>query len=362
MSLEFINPDIQKNKDRIWVQRPTVEFGVLGMKVQASWQTTPAYTRNPAIIREWYLRNLRGYTADEIDSVSFQQAAIVCDQNVTVTGLTDDYINRGYQTTIKNYSFDGVIVPERQSHDAIEAELDFAIAGGCPEQFGVTYCRPGVVRTPTLTIDQKDIMVRSVTPQGNASDNINVIQMALAQSRYNDYLPYSVGQIEDAASITRDGRIIARDVGQKIFVNDPITAAKAMTILLRRNRNPMRLTYQLMPRDDYAYVKLRPLDTIRITDEYYGIQNQIFLVEQVTIEPDFTVQLQVQVLTADTYSPNLNLPSLDDSADYKFPDINTRPPAPNNLVVTGKPFHTRNLAHHSLIIKLFGTMIHLEQV
>lgn len=293
--------------NRFWARLPELNFLVRGIKITWPGQTAPRWTENAAAIRYWWLRERRGVPVRAIDEAGFHEAYVLSSQTIHFA-LPEGY--EDYATQSMRYAVNGVIHAD-DDPERIEAELDYAWQGWAVEAGGVYHFRPGVDRPVQRTITPDDIIsIEAIRPAPALQDRINAATVSLAQSREHDWLEASLPELTDEAGLRRDGERLAKDLGTRALVADPVAAGRLLAIALRRARANATFTYRLKPGPALEWLSLRPSDRVQITDPEHGLEDFPALVERVVVNPDWSATLDLSEHPGDLYADTLVLPTL----------------------------------------------------
>jgi hypothetical protein len=268
----------------------------------STWQ----HSANSALCAADYLRSDLGFgcTSTEIDWPSVIESANVCDESIPlVTGSQPRYTCNGVlQTDV-----------DRQSN--LEDILD-SMLGTAFWSAGKWTIRAGAYRTPTLDLDQRD-MVGALRWKARAPrrELFNAVR-----GRYREPAQlYAVTDYPPYVSPT----YIAEDAGETLYreidmpmVDDARRAQRIAKLALFRARQALTIeaTFKLG-----AYA-VQPGDTIRLSHDAYGWANKVFRVTRRRLIELSVVALELQEEAAAVYAwdfneatnpdpaPNTNLP------------------------------------------------------
>ena len=298
--------------DRFWRRPPNLEFLLRGRKLTWPGQAVPTWTRNPAAIRYWHDTERLGRPTSIIDMPSFVSAYSVCDQDI-VLQVPQAYQNEGWQTRVKRYACDGWVFEDPNTpQTAIEEEINFAWMGFVAVFGGRLYYRPGVEPALAAVINGDDVILERLgfRPEPPLHERVNVMTGQLRQSSEHDWTAYQLPEIADVDAIARDGQRLSKNMGTRELVADPIVGARNATIELRRNRAALFVQYRISPGADLEYLALKPGDLISWTDTYYGLEQLAFRVLEVTLQPDWSLDISLQRWFPGVYDDTLLLPPL----------------------------------------------------
>jgi hypothetical protein len=311
---------------------PNVSALIRGKKLYDGRSGQTVWSDNPALVIRDYLVNALAVPSARIDQASFDAAANLCDEYVTMdTAATADpaawaaymvtAINYGTWefvggTTVRQrrYRFNGVVESDDTPGEVLEQMVQ-ACAGWLSYTGGVWRLVAGGYTAPTLTLTERDLRGGpSFRPRPGRRDLFNVARGTYTgpATRYvaTDWPP-----LVSSAFVTADG-------GQQMpldldlpFTNDAVAAQRLGSIYLQRSRQGV-LTFPAT----LTALALRPGDTVAITLPRFGFAGEVFRVEGWQLAEDLGVDLVLREEAAAIYtwapgatirdpSPQLNLPS-----------------------------------------------------
>jgi hypothetical protein len=311
---------------------PNVSALIRGKKLYDGRNGLTLWSDNPALAIRDYLVNALAVPSVRIDQASFDAAANLCDEYVTMdTAATADpaawaaymvtAINYGTWefvggTTVRQrrYRFNGVVESDDTPGEVLEQMVQ-ACAGWLSYTGGVWRLVAGGYTAPTLTLAERDLRGGpSFRPRPGRRDLFNVARGTYTgpATRYvaTDWPP-----LVSSAFVTADG-------GQQMpldldlpFTNDAVAAQRLGSIYLQRSRQGV-LTFPAT----LTALALRPGDTVAITLPRFGFSGEVFRVEGWQLSEDLGVDLVLREEAAAIYtwtpgatirdpSPQLNLPS-----------------------------------------------------
>ena len=265
------------------------------------------WTSSAAAIRYWFLTKLRGVPHTAIDRNSVVEAGRICSE--------------------RSYAVNGVIADDEDVNE-IEDLFDFAWQGQVIDAGGVLLFRPGADRDPVLTLDVDDeaVSIDAVKPAPSLSERVNELTLTLDQSDAHQFRPMAMPPVVDRETQDRDGRRLAKDLGNIRLVTHAPTANRLMAIALKRARANTRFAYTLPPGDDYRWLTIRSTDRIRINDSENGLSAFLAEVLTFTVNEDWSVSIELQAAPDGIYDddaafPPLILPAIDvaDPTDVATP-------------------------------------------
>ena len=255
---------------------PNVSATVQGRKVYDPRTDTTTYSNNAALCIRDYLTDSTyglGATADEIDEDSFEAAADICDENVSLSG----------GGTEKRYTINGVIDTGNSPNDILEQMLT-ACAGSLFYSNGKWHIKAGayVAPTDTLTLDDLRGPIQ-VSTRNSGQSQFNAVK-GIFVSPDNNWQPTDFPEITSSTFETEDG-------GERKYADYtlPFTTSASMAQriakqALYRNREQITVT---MPCKLTAF-KYQVGDTLQVTNERFGWTNKVFEVVSWNLAPEIT--------------------------------------------------------------------------
>ena len=293
---------------RVWTAFPQIEFLVRGSKITWPGQAAAIWTDNAAAIRYWWERNIRGLPAIAFNQPSVLAAVSACGQPVEYDDIPEEYAR--YRTDASKYSTNGVFYLD-DPRDRAKAELDFAWQGFAVEANGQVFFRPGVDRPPVGRISPANIIKPlSFRPQQALQDRVNAMSMRLAASNAHNWQALELPEYEDEPAQERDGQRLERDLGQRQYVADPLTAGRCMAILARRTRASAGFTYRIRPGDTFEALSWLPTDRLLLDDPELGFENFPVVIDGIRRRDDWSVDVTVREAPDGIHSDDLVLPPL----------------------------------------------------
>jgi hypothetical protein len=246
---------------------PNVSAVCKGKKLYDTRTTTTAYSVNPALAVYDYLTNTTyglGVPAAEIDTDSFDTAANVCEESVSLDGGGSE----------DRYTCNGV-VDTKLTPKVILEELLSSMAGTLTYQNGKWFVYAGEYRTPTVTIDESDLRSGiSVTTRTSRKDLFNTVK-AIYVDPNSDYQPVDMPEVTNATYVTEDnGDTITHDTSYPFTTSDS-TAQRLGKIELERVRQQIRVELPLK----MTGFQLQVGDTFNLTNSRFGWSSKVFEVE-----------------------------------------------------------------------------------
>ena len=293
---------------------PNIEFLVKGIKIAlptsgTSGEAPPVWSDNAADIRYWWLRVRRGYAEEDIDRASYRAARAVC--GTQVTRAIPPNLTHLYSTTHAQYTINGVI---DSADDVVEIEsvMDFNWQGTAVERGdGKIYMMPGAARTPELTITEDWIKARGplvISPP--LQERYNGYTARIVQSHAHGYQEVDVQEFIDTDARRRDGEARTADLGPLPFTTDSVQATWLMVVQARRARNARSWSYAYMPSAPngiFSAMQVFPGMTVQFTDSDYNLSNQLAYVRSTEIQPNGGVDVVLEEVKTDFFSPELTI-------------------------------------------------------
>lgn len=306
--IDFYQPKTGNNIDNaIWNSIPQIEFLVNGYKIlvpKRDGTETRIFGNRAADVIYWFLRERVGLPMDAIDVPSFIAARDIGKQFVIINGLPV-----GYPNHFQRYTINGVISAE-DDNEVILAEMLLACGGDLIEYDGKIRLVVGVEVPPSYTIQESSILnMVNVQPAPSLNDRLNALRMGLNQSALHQYTNYSLKRVEDEQAITRDGRVLEKDIGTRAFINNPTQAHMLAIIELRRARASHTFTYRLAsgPNGSMDHMSLLPGQRVSFNDSEMGLVNAKMEILDCRIEPDMSVLMVLRHAPDGIYEDSIEL-------------------------------------------------------
>lgn len=238
---------------------PQISAVVRGAKLRDPRDESVAWTENVAlIIADWLQEGSMGLDAEtaEVPDAEVIAAANVCDESIDLGD--GDYQDR--------YTFNGSVTADMTPRAMLD-DLAQAMAGSVVWVQGRWLVRPGVYRTPALTINEDSLAGASVRimPRPSRSDLINTVR-ATYRDPSQGWAEVQAPESTSATYQAQDGgKQIARDV-QYASAMDSMRAQRLEKIELERHRQA--LTVQLTT--SLKGFNLLPTDVVTLQLTRYG--------------------------------------------------------------------------------------------
>lgn len=242
---------------------PNFSAKIRGRKVFDPRTDTTAWSQNAALCIRDYLTNADfglGATLAEIDDVSFETAADICDENVSLlSGGTE-----------KRYTINGAFTSGEQPKDVLSKMLT-SCGGQLAYVGGKWTLRVGAYRSPSLTLTDDDI-AGEITVQGSQSrrDIFNAVKGVYSEPQtlyqLNSFPPQTNSTYE-----AEDGERIWKDV-QFPFTTSAATCQRLAKIDLEKARQQISVTMSCK----LTAFALQPGDTVNLTIARYGWSSKVF--------------------------------------------------------------------------------------
>lgn len=302
---------------------PNISATLRGKKTCSPFYNDTVWSANPACALLDYLRDTKiglGVADAEIDFPSFLEAEQVCGQTMaTPSPAPSEYTASRYAC---NLYVDSAVDP----HDNV-ASILATMAGTLTRSNGKWFCRAGAYRTPTVTIEQKDLVgeVR-ILPRVSKKERCNRVRGTFCDITNNFlFTPAEFPPYKNATYLTED-------LGEELWatldlpgVVDPIMAQRLAKIHLERSRQQIVCDLPLGTKG----FQIMPSDTVMVTLPRYGWSSKVFEVlawsMQVSPDPSSTTPLSVRVTLRETASAVWNWnngeeTTVDPAPDTDLPD------------------------------------------
>lgn len=268
---------------------PNISAVIKGKKVFDPRDSSTGYSNNPALCLRDYLTNTYyglGEAASNLDDDSFETAANICDQSVSLDG-------GGSQS---RWACDGVIDTGSSIKNNIEAILA-SMGGRLGYSGGKYFTQAAAYITPTIDIDES-VMVGEIQVQTKQSRRgvYNGVKGVFLSEEENytlcDYPP----QISSSYA-TEDGDPIYLDMPLP-FVTNNVRAQRLAKIALLKSRQQVSVTVPL----NLAGLKLKAGDFITISNDRLGWSQKPFEVLDYSLSASTDGAIIVNVSCIETAS------------------------------------------------------------
>ncbi len=302
------------NQDTFPQGIPNITAKVRGKKVYDPRTTTTAYSNNAALCIRDYLTNTTyglGATSAEIDDVSFEDAADICDENV----------NLAAGGTEKRYTINGAFSTAEPPKEVL-AKMLTACSGKLSYIGGKWVLRVGAYRSPSMTITADDI-VGGISMQASQSrrDIFNAVKGTYSEPGVL-YQPNSFPPVTNATYESQDGEQIWKDI-QFPFTTSSSACQRLAKIDLEKARQ--QISVQLAC--NLKAFALQPGDTVNLTFDRYGWSSKVF--DVLTWEFSFSdsetgptpiVNLMLRETAAGVYTWSAEETAIDLAPNTNLPD------------------------------------------
>ena len=285
---------------------PQISCVVRGRKVLDTRTSSTAYSTNPALILHDYLTDTEfglGCSSDEINTTSFNTAANVCDENVSLkAGGTE-----------KRYSCNG-IVDTTDTPEQIIGNILSAMGGSLTYTNGKFSVKAAAFISASDTLTDDDFIGGlSINTKPSRRDTFNAVkgQWIGETTKWEvaDYPPVTSGTFE-----TEDG-------GEQIFTELPLpfTNSAAMAqrlakIHLFRSRQNITISGRMK----LTAFKYDIGDTIQLTIERFGFSSKVFEIKSWQLSENdgaLGVDVQLQETASTVYDFNASTEEQEFTAD-----------------------------------------------
>lgn len=232
---------------------PTIKCLVKGKKVYDPRTATTAWSANSALCAADFLRDARfGWAIPlaRIRSAEWIEAANICDEDVV---LEDS-------STEKRYTCNGTVTADQ---DPKESLLDIvgSMAGHVSDPGGLWTIRAGAARTPSLDLEDKDILGSfSTVARQSRQESYNGVRGTYI-SPVNQWAPSDFVPIKNDTYMGKDGGVrLWKDVGYN-FTTSSATAQRLAKIDLEDGRQQMICSAEF----SLKAMRAQTGDTVRLT-------------------------------------------------------------------------------------------------
>ena len=308
---------------------PQMGFLVKGRRVRAvelsagvySLASTYTYSNNPALCLLDYLLNAdfgRGLSTSEVDLQSFYDAAVVCGTTVSTGRAVSGVVNGGATTrNIPLYECNITFSTTSSVRDNIEAIMSTMSLSE------LTWSSEGkyklLVEYPTSTVEQDalvdadhyftddDIVRKDVNIQWpSASERYNQVTIAFS-NEHEDFKTDSVtwpktGSTAYNTYLTEDNNQPFRGSFDISGITDPYHALAAAEQFVREARSVKTIDLTVTKRG----LSIEPGDFINITSTTCNISDEVYRVQAIEVNSDFTVKLTCTYFDYTTLAWNVN--------------------------------------------------------
>ena len=311
---------------------PEMGFLVLGRRVRSinlsagvySLSTSYTYSNNPALCLLDYLLNTsfgRGLSVDEVDLQSFYEAQQVCGTVVTtrtVSGaINDDPTGAGVSRAIPLYECNITLDTNNTIRDNIEAilgtmalaELTWGSDGKYKllVEYPTSLAEQNALVDPSHYFTDDDIVrdkVELVWP--SASDRLNQVTISFL-NEHEDFKSDSTtwpptGSTAHTTFLTEDNSQPFRATLDLQGTTDPYHALASAEQLVREARSARLITLTITKRG----LSIEPGDFINISSEVCNISSEVYRVESIQVNSDFTVKITAAHFDFNTLAWNVN--------------------------------------------------------
>lgn len=367
-AMEANNPGVwtsehkQESRAKIYIEGATNNFPnglpngtviLRGRKVLDTRTSTTAYSSNPALCIYDYLTNTQfglGESTSRVNTASFNAAANVCDELVTLNDAT----------TENRYTCNGTFETDEAIGDILGKMLS-SCAGTLTYQGGEWYLYAGEYVAPTQSFDESH-MVGPMKVQAliGRRDTFNAVKGVF-------FNPEDLFQPTDFPAVT-NATYLAEDQGEQIFKDIELpfttsgaTAQRLAKIELEKSRQQKTVDMQL----NIEGLKVQVGEVINISNVNMGWSDKPFEVvkwELVNRGGSNAVQFGVNVTLRETASTvydwaNGEETTIDPSPDTNLPDPFADPSAPSTLLILSGNEGLREANDGTILVNLFATWV-----
>lgn len=269
------------------------------------------WTDNPALILYDYLTTQFGATASEIHTSSFIDCANICDEIVTGSVSANN---------TKRYTCNMTYQMSERPADIIENILK-SCYGKLLYVNGQFQMRVGAFSTPTVTLNESDLRAGlSVTTKAASSQAYNKVTGLYVDGSNGVSSSFQSAEFVPVSS----SYYLAEDNGIESVINlefptvtNERQARRLAKLALLDSRQDLVVNYPCKP----SGLQLIAGDTVKINNTRFGWSEKIFEIQDLSINPDLSVDLTLKETAASMYewassdqdvdsdlSPNTNLP------------------------------------------------------
>ncbi|MDB9983378.1 phage tail protein, partial [Candidatus Pelagibacter sp.] len=279
-----------------------------------------SYSNNPALCLLDYLLNTdfgRGLSTSEVDLQSFYEAAIVCGTVVTTRAVSGIVNGGATSRSIPLYECNIVIDPSKKIRDNIEAimstmalaELTWSSEGKYKllVEYPTTLAQQNALVDTTHYFTDDDIIRNEVSLSWpSASERYNQITISFL-NEHEDFKTDSVTWPKSFS--TTHNQYLTEDNNQPFMgsfngdgITDPYHAQATAEQLVRESRQTRTITLTVAKKG----LSIEPGDFINITSDNCNISNEVYRVQSIEVNSDFTVKLTCTYFDYQTLAWNVN--------------------------------------------------------
>lgn len=284
--------------------------------------TTWEHTSCPPLCLAHFLTHtLAGrYQYDEISWQTVMTAADTCDALVNVPSGTQ-----------KRYTCNGIVYAPLTPEDFIDTvkKLAASMLGNVIYTNGVWEIYAGTWKTPTWTIDRKDLVIRpKYQLEGGSKVRYNrVLGWFNSSSRNYERSPVIRS---NSTYMVADGGILPKDVDLPMCT-DEYEAIRRAEFLLRQSRNQITQAAQIPPR----FSDIGMYETGTMVDSYKGWSSKTFRVVSNVINVDGSYMATIKEEQSTDWTDPSTTDYVSQLSSHSLPAVNAlTPSAPSNLTVT----------------------------
>ena len=335
---------------------PAWENSEPNIQLVVKGQIDGEYTHNPAKIAQWLLKEIYGFTDDDLEGVD--EAIAICDELIvldpvtlaTSSSILNPILKSLFPSAVDgNNDLDPSLLPNReiqtkaldewnfryagrsnaetrfQCHGSITSQmmlspqtllnrLGFAMNGwiipnGSKFKFVVGHNTP-----PVATINESEIFVDANnsssglirTTFGPKNDKrFSAVKAELAQNREENFNRFAISAINDSELVINDG-YREENLGVLPFQNNEIAARRLMTKYLRRIHPDLKRHNFTVDRGDDTWKNYRLSAGDRVTLNFptEDVKNEIYRIVKLKANPNFTITMDVIEDPDSIYSDN----------------------------------------------------------
>ena len=298
---------------------PEVRALVKGKKLFDTRTSTTAWSDNPALVVYDYLNAVLGVAAADIDTASFNAAANVCDELVSVAA----------GGTEKRYTLNGSVESDDRPVDVLLDMLG-AMAGTLVWTGGAFKLYAGAAAASSLALDEDDLVGGiTVQPRTERRELFNAVKSIYVNAA-KDYQPATTQPITSATYVTQDGGATIEQVIELPMTVSRRRALRLAKIELERARQMIVVEATFKSKA----LQLATWDTCTLTNARFGWTNKKFRVAAWALNEDLSVAMTLRE-EADSmwgFDPSEEIGD-DDAPDTSLPDPFTVP-APGAVTVS----------------------------
>ena len=294
------------------------------------------YTENPAVVAKWYLKDICGFTDNDLEGV--EEAINICDEDIFIPRITltsssnildpvlkilypgavddngniinanlpsageqtvalNEWNNRyaGVENAEKRYQCHGVITSSMLLNpQSLLKQLGFAMGGWIISNGSKFKFIPGHATRPVAKIEEHDLASTITENLGPLYEQrYNAIKANIAQLKTENYSSFSIESIIDNELASEEG-YREENIGTLPFQNSEVASRRLLAKYRRRNNPELkRLGFTVNAGHDYKNYNIYAGDRIILDFPSENINEKIYRVIDSNYNLNGTVRLEI---------------------------------------------------------------------